>query len=595
MGLFAEKRSYDTHFAPKINKDEAEDYEKSFSESFMDEWHFQTYTGNSYSRTNNFHDEFEKEIAKIKEVTGVELDNPYKSAFQEFLVEDTAKGLLHKIIENPFQSADEKWSSPNQQRIREQNRLLEFYTKAHKLKEKYPNLEFRSPTQIQDDIKKNALSYYQKINDGRDNNGWGSFLGAAAGSVVDPINMFTTLITGGASEAKQSILKILGKTAAKEFINNAAIEAVIQPSVYSYKKELEIPYSKEEAILNVGAAGLGGAALGTAGKALHLSGKQILGKYKKAVAEGVEFDPKIKAEAEFLEQKVQLDDWLDETNPFGNDVEAHLLHEEAIAREMRRLTDETGQLSKAYDDILNNPKGNANEVLAEISPEDIEKIWIDRGGYGNLNNVKGAGYGMVKFIFKHGEESSDAIKITKNDIVSFPEIVRKYEPIQLDKYGNHRIWSVKRADGQQIVYSDALFTENGQRHLITIHATQPERENILKGIFSEERRRTRPAVHTMDTTQEPYYQHKESSANASAPKSRFHDGGDVYGNIINPDDLKVKDFKGYDVNTFEKELDGLSDLTPEQKKLNSEFIEKIKKEDSWDEQILDCIVEFTKK
>lgn len=620
MGLFAEKRSYDTNFAPKVNKEEAEEYEKSFTESFMDEWHLQTYTGNSYSKTANLHDEYEKEIETIKRQTGKELKNPYNSAFEEFLIEDIQWGMWDTFVKNPFSAEDRKagyYERRGQERL---NKRINKYKKdLEKLKSEFPGLKYRDEETINADIKKQALEYYKKANDGRNADGIGSFLGAAAGSVIDPINVFGTLATAGTTAIEGSILKAVGATAAKEFINNAAIEAVIQPSVYKYKKELEIPYSKEEAMLNVAAAGVGSAVLGAAGKAAHLTGKQILGKYKKAVAEGVEFDPKIKADAEFLEQKIQLNDWLDETNPFGKDVEAHLLHEEAIAKEMRRLTDETGQLSKAYDDVLTNPNGNAHDALAEITPEDMEKVWVDRGGYKSFNNIKGSGFGMVKFIFKHGEKSNDVIKISKEDVINFPKIIREYEPINLDTYGNHRIWSIKRSDGKQIIYSDAIFAEDGKRHLVTIHAVTDEK-NKLKGIFSEERRRTRPAVHTMDTAQKTFSRTDESLAKTSTPKSRFQGGGDAYNNSITPENAKVKgettprnlttdiieempepkdltakDFKDYNIDTFKQELDNLPDLTAEQKKLNSEFVEKIKKEDSWDEQILDCILEFTKK
>lgn len=596
MGLFSEKRNHNTALVSKVDTANAEEYEKSFKESFLDDWHFQTYAGNSYSKTNNLHNEYEKEIAKIKDLTGKELDNPYHSAFEEFVKEDILHGLKDEFIRNPFSAEGQNpkyFELKTQKRL--QKRLDTFNKQLDRLKKEYPELVVRSPEEINEDIKKQALEYYQKVNDGRDASGWGSFLGAAGGSMIDPINFFATLATGGGGAAKQAVWKALGQTAAREFVVNSGIETAIQPSVYHYKKELGIPYSKEEAALNVVAAGVGGAVLGTAGKALHLTSKEVLSRYKKAANAGVKFDAKVKADADFLEKKIQLDDWLDETNPFGNDAEARLLHENLITDEMRRLTDEIGQLSKAYDDILRNPKGKANEVLAEISPEDMEKVWIDRGGYKNFNNVKGSGYGMVKFIFKHGEESADAIKITKDDVVSFPAIVRKYEPLQLDNYGNHRIWSVKNKDGQQVIYSDAVFLENGQRHLVTIHTVQPDKENKLKGIFSEERRRTQPAVHTKDTAQEPYYRHKESSAEAPTPKSRFQGGGDINSNIISPDGLKVKDFGNYDAAAFEKELNSIPDLTPEEKKANADMLKKIKQEDNWDDQILDCIVEFSKK
>lgn len=595
MGIFSEKRNHNTALALKVDAANAEDYEKSFKESFLDDWHFQTYTGNSYSKTNNLHDEYEKEIAKIKDLTGKELDNPYHSAFEDFIKEDVLWGLADQFVKNPFSAEDRKPDYFNRQsEKRLQKRLTKFNKELGKLKNEFPELIVRSPEQINEDIKKQALEYYQKVNDGRDANGWGSFFGAAGGSMTDPINFFSTLITGGGGAAKQALWKALGKTAFQEFLVNSGIEAVIQPGVYEYKKELGIPYSKEEAALNIVAAGVGGAVLGTAGKALHLTGKEVLSRYKKAANAGVKLDGKAKADAAFLEEKVQLDDWLDETNPFGSDAEARLLHENLIEREMRRLADETGQLSKAYDDVLRNPVGNANEILAEISPEEMEKIWIDRGGYAKNNGVKGSGFGMVKFIFKHGEESADTVKISKDDVVSFPDIVRKYEPLPDTGHGSNRTWSVKNKNGQQIIYSDTVFAEDGQRHLVTIHAITDDKSNV-KGIFSEKRRREAKPAHTKDTTQKTFSRTNESSAKASAPESRFQDGGGVMDNIISPDELKVKDFGNYDAAAFERELDAIPDLTPEEKKANTDMLKKIKQEDDWDDQILDCIVEFSKK
>ena len=66
-------------------------------------------------------------------------------------------------------------------------------------------------------------------------------------------------------------------------------------------------------------------------------------------------------------------------------------------------------------------------------------------------------------------------------------------------------------------------------------------------------------------------------------------------NNISPDELKVKDFGNYDADAFKRELDAIPNLPPEEKKANADMIKKIKQEDDWDDQILDCIVEFSKK
>ena len=103
MDLFSLKRKTDNIAKRPVDLENVKPLEKSFIESFKDQWHYQTYTANSYSRTDNLHDEFEKEIENIKNATGVELDNPYRSVLGEFFIEDVLKSMGHAIIDNPFQ------------------------------------------------------------------------------------------------------------------------------------------------------------------------------------------------------------------------------------------------------------------------------------------------------------------------------------------------------------------------------------------------------------------------------------------------------------------------------------------------------------
>lgn len=591
MTLFSQKRSYDTAFAPKINPDEAQDYEKDFSESFLDNWHFQTYTGNSYSRTDNLHDEFEKDIAEIEQKTGQKLKNPYNSAFEEFFIEDVALGLVDAAVRNPFNPKSSRFHPENVAK-REQERLDKYYKKVNELKIKYPELKARDLETIKQDIKEQAMKLYQKVNDGRDSSWLGDFLGSAAGSVIDPINLAATLVSGGGNTGKETIAKALGKTALGEFIVNSGIEAVIQPSVYQYKKELDIPYSKTEAALNVVAAGTGGAILGTATKALNLTGKELLGRYKKAVAKGEKFDGPTKEAAALLENQVEFDDWADVTSPYGSDFEGAVLHKKQVLAEMQRLTQEENALSKGYDLVSENPTGNAMEVLAEIKPEDMEKIWVNRGGYAGNNGVTGSGFGMVKFIFKHGK---DEIPVEKADVVGFPRIVREYLPVIDDSHGGNRTWSVKRSDGRQVIYADRVFNEDGERHLVTIHVMN-RKDNRMYGLFSEEksRREAKPA-HTMDTTQKTFSRTDESSAETSAPKSRFQGGGDPMADNITPEAPKVNDYDNLTLESLEKDIDADTSLSVEDKALAREEIEKMRREESWDNEIIDCILEFKQK
>lgn len=599
MSLFSSKRNYDNENMKPVDVENAKPIEKSFTESFADQWHFQTYTANSYSRVDNLHDEFEKEIDNIKNVTGVELDNPYHTAFGEFFIEDVAKNAWHRFWDNPFKRYKNKWWSDEQYKKREQERVEKFYKKANKLKEQFPELSFRDENTIHDDIVKQAHEYYAALNDGREANGFGDFLGSAAGAVIDPINATLSAVTGGGSTAaKTTVGKALAKTAAYEFVANSGIEAVIQPSVYEYKQELNLPYSKTEALMNVAAVGAGGMILGTAMKGVHLTGKQMLAKFRKAEKAGIKFDGDVKAAADLLEKQVEFDDWSKATNIYGDDLEAKGIHEENLINEMQRLKTELTDMDIGYNRVLENLNGDANEVLAHITPQEMEDVWVNRGGFSRINDVEGSGYGMVKFIFKHGEgaEKAGMHAITKADVVNFPEIVRKYKPLPETEYTGHRIWSVKNADGKQIIYSDAVFSEDGQRHLVTIHELY-KKDHKLYGKFSEEKINAagKRTAHTKDTTQEGYYPTDESSAKASAPKSRFQDGGDVYDNIINQEQVKVKDYQDLKLDDLEADIDGRADWTPEEKAESKANLNSLREQESWDNEILDCIVEFTGK
>ncbi|MBO6290320.1 MAG: hypothetical protein J6N45_08365 [Alphaproteobacteria bacterium] len=327
--IFSKKRSYDYAPRQKIDVEKAQAYDKGFWESYRDSRDFQTYAGNSYSREDNLHDEYEKEIENIKNITGEKIKNPYNSVMEEFLVEDGLKALWHQFYDSPFQRLENRWNSPKQKQIRQDNRVDDFYKKVKKLQERFPDLKVRTTEEIQNDIKAHAHELQERINDGREHNMWGDFAGSAVGSLKDPINAFFTLVTGGATAAKGTVLKSLGKTAVGEFLVNSGIEAVIQPSVYSYKKELELDYTAKDAVKNVFAAGVGGMALGTAGKAIHLTGKQVLSKFKAAKAKGVKFNAETEHAADILGKQIEFDEWKNSVMP-GKDVASDV----SFARDM---------------------------------------------------------------------------------------------------------------------------------------------------------------------------------------------------------------------------------------------------------------------
>jgi hypothetical protein len=63
---------------------------------------------------------------------------------------------------------------------------------------------------------------------------------------------------------------------------------------------------------------------------------------------------------------------------------------------------EQARLDAAYQRVLDSPAGDAFDPLVLIQPEDIEGVMVARGGWKKIGavEVKGAGWGLVKFIWK---------------------------------------------------------------------------------------------------------------------------------------------------------------------------------------------------
>ncbi|MBD9540104.1 hypothetical protein IB276_11630 [Ensifer sp. ENS04] len=83
----------------------------------------------------------------------------------------------------------------------------------------------------------------------------GGFLGTAAGAMTDPVNL---LASGFGASASAGILR----TALTEAGIGAASESLIQGSTFDRKQRLDPNFSVEDALMEIGAAGAGGAVLG---------------------------------------------------------------------------------------------------------------------------------------------------------------------------------------------------------------------------------------------------------------------------------------------------------------------------------------------
>lgn len=142
------------------------------------------------------------------------------------------------------------------------------------------------------------------------------------------------------------------------------------------------------------------------------------------------------------------------------------------------------ELSKAYDLVKALPTGDKFDPLVMIRPEDMEAVAISRGGFkGNGDvEIKGSGFGLAKFIWKHGEKSSKKpeFQISKDDILSFPNVIREFEPtVTPHEGGSYREWHVDLPDGKgtprRVVFTDKTMGDDG-RHMISAFVQEPGRK-----------------------------------------------------------------------------------------------------------------------
>lgn len=194
----------------------------------------------------------------------------------------------------------------------------------------------------------------------------------------------------------------------------------------------------------------------------------------------------------------------------------------ALAAAQPAIRREVEALSRAYDRVRAQPIGPADDPLVRIRPEDIEATIIARGGWKGLGDieVKGAGWGLVKFIWRHGEASAKpaAKQVSRDDILAFPQVIRNYEARQV---GQQREWVVARADGERVVYVDSPVAGKEGRRVITIHVLGDDKRLPL----SRRRDAGAPASPGKDgslggdTAHGPYTRRPHEGQDAPAPSS----------------------------------------------------------------------------
>lgn len=164
---------------------------------------------------------------------------------------------------------------------------------------------------------------------------------------------------------------------------------------------------------------------------------------------------------------------------------ARLMDEGAPVRVADMVQAEKTKLDEAYTRVLGEHRGPADDPLVMIRPSDIEAVAMARGGWKGLGDVevKGQGFGLVKFIWRHGEASNKPpeFQVTRGDITAFPSVARDFEPtlIPHDNGMHYREWRVELPDeagnARHVVFVDKPMGGDKPRHVISTYVQEPKR------------------------------------------------------------------------------------------------------------------------
>lgn len=163
--------------------------------------------------------------------------------------------------------------------------------------------------------------------------------------------------------------------------------------------------------------------------------------------------------------------------PTSEQVDALMAHN-LTANADHRPMHERAELLKAWDEVHQNPIGDANDPLVRLTPDDISHVLVERGPVSMKDDgvsIKVPGYGLVKFIWRHGPESSkpETGQINSGDLADFPYIMRNYEPGRTVTNGVEQMtWVTEREDGRLVVFGTSKFADDKHHHLVTVHVDE---------------------------------------------------------------------------------------------------------------------------
>ncbi len=136
-----------------------------------------------------------------------------------------------------------------------------------------------------------------------------------------------------------------------------------------------------------------------------------------------------------------------------------------------------------------------------------------------LAEVPGSGSGLVKIIWRHGEESKKPVaeRVTREDVMALPNVVRELQAESGAKEAN-RMWVRQRDDGEHVVYIDGP-TSDGRR-VLSIFVAKNKAEYSLSARLDGSGSPGRLASSTGDTAREASPRSSESQIAGSPGRVR---------------------------------------------------------------------------
>ena len=276
------------------------------------------------SKPQGFRDRFRQAYDSFAaESQTVSRDDAFMRAYDEQV---TLADNLGVKLKNPYNTDDVPalYARQDMRRAWQKEQERTFLSSLEDLAKKYPDAGFKTQDQIMASIQEEA----RELRDadalgGKNSTGSGDIgaaLGVMAGAVSDPVVLLTLPFGGiqrGTGAGIKATAERILRTASIEAGIGAGAETLIQPGVYQYKKEIESPYTINDAAINVLAAGAGGAFFG----GVFQSGAELLRAYRAN-------KPARPATSEERAAEKVLEDINDaiESNPFDKSTEGEAVH-----------------------------------------------------------------------------------------------------------------------------------------------------------------------------------------------------------------------------------------------------------------------------